>query len=81
MYIYLVPGGKLGLQEDKTCGGKPGELQDDEIDEEDRKNSSHNPVKDRAPSFKSNGPAVRYQYCTTMYSLCIQGERWMPYVL
>lgn len=63
----------------KTCSGKPGGLQDDETDEEDRKNSSHNPVKDQAPSLKSNGLAVRYQYCKTMYSLCIYGERWMPF--
>lgn len=69
MYNYLV------------LGGKPGGLQDDETDEEARKNSSHNPVKDQAPSLKSNGVAVRYQYFRTTYSLCIQGERWMPYFL
>jgi len=54
---------------------------DYKTDEQDRKNSSHNPVKDQAPSLKSSRLAVRYQYFRTMYSLCIQGERWMPYFL
>jgi hypothetical protein len=54
---------------------------DDETDQQDRKNSSHNPVKHQAPSLKSNGLEVRYQYFRTTYSLCIQGERWMPYFL
>jgi len=47
---------------------------DDETDEQDRKNSSHNPVKDQAPSLKSNCLAVWYQYFRTTCSLCIQGE-------
>jgi len=68
VYIYRVLGGKLGG------------LHDDETDEEAKKNS-HNPMKDQAPSLKSNGLAIRYQYFRTMYSLCIQGERWMPYFL
>jgi hypothetical protein len=49
-YSDLVLGGRLeGHQEDKTCGKKPGGLQDDEADKNDRKNGSHNPVKDHDP--------------------------------